>query len=535
MTVGAVARPSVRFAPLLSALNHRRLLLIVTFMVIASFDLARETDIDFWWHLRTGELIAQSGAVPTADPFSYTAHGQPWVVHEWLWELVVYHLYQRGGYVLAVLLSAVMVTLTYAILYHLLRRLGANERLAVVLVLGAAALGLPNLGVRPRELSFLFLTVYLHRLVLYREGRVRTLWLLPLLMLLWANVHGGFVLGLSLIALFAAGALIEWWFLGAAAPRHVAAAGIATVLAAMVNPSGPQLLLYPLGYYSEARNPSFSIVTEFQSPNFHQPLMLLFAGSLALFLALGVRRARHNVVEWLVGTAFIVQALVSVRQVAVCAIVMTPLLVVSLCERYAWARELPPPRQARPLIVLNWVLLAGLVVAGVLFARRPQIAHKLQFGSQPNARNLPVAGVQFIEEHALAEPIFNSQPWGGYLIYRWYPQRRVFMDGRIDMYGPSITEEYLQVVTIKPQWRAVLDKYGVQTLLIEKDSALSVLLLADGGWERVFEGEVEDVFVRRSAKEHASPGAARWSRLGAMALLFRHRPSDTASAGVSDL
>ena len=108
-------------------MTHRRLLVVVLFLVIFSFDVARTTDIDFWWHLKTGELIAQTHAVPRTDPFSYTADGRPWVVHEWLWELAAFIVYGYGGYVALVLLSATIVTLAYAILCCLLRRLGANE------------------------------------------------------------------------------------------------------------------------------------------------------------------------------------------------------------------------------------------------------------------------------------------------------------------------------------------------------------------------------------------------------------------------
>src|SRR4051794_15410178 len=100
----------------------RQLMVVTLFLVIFSFGLARETDIDFWWHFRTGELIARTSEIPRTDPFSFTVQGRPWVVHEWLWELTAYHLCQHGGYVVAVVLSATLITLTYWILYSLLRR-----------------------------------------------------------------------------------------------------------------------------------------------------------------------------------------------------------------------------------------------------------------------------------------------------------------------------------------------------------------------------------------------------------------------------
>jgi hypothetical protein len=479
------------------ALDHRRLLLVVLFAGIFSFDIARETDIDFWWHLRTGELIAQTGAVPSTDPFSYTAFGQPWVVHEWLWELGIYWLYRHGGYVLAVFISACLVTLTYVILYRLLRRLGANEIVAGAAVLWAAALALPCIGVRPRELTHLFLAFYVSRLLLYREQRASHLWPLAPVMALWVNLHGAFMLGLGLLALFIIGETWERLRARQGLPRRLLGVGAATLGAAMINPQGPWRLLYPFGYYLAKQNPSFSIVTEFQSPNFHQPMSLVFAAGIVLFMLLGLRRGRPQVVEGLLAAAFVLQALVSTRQISVAALVMAPVLIAVLCERFAWARALPPARLPARLVVLNWIVLLVLVVSGATFAARPRVVSKLQLGMEPKVGSMPVAGAQFIEEKRLPDPVFNEQGWGGYLIYRWYPERRVFIDGRIDMYGQEIVRQYLQVATVKPEWREVLDKYGVRTVLTAKQSAVAVLLSAAGNWERVFQGDAEAVFVRR--------------------------------------
>lgn len=488
-----------RVSKLVWSLDHRRLLLLVLFASIFSFDVARETDIDFWWHLRTGELIAQTGAVPTTDPFSYTAAGQRWVVHEWLWDVAVYWIVQHGGYVSAVLLSASLVTLTYVILYRLLRRLGANEIIAAALVLWAATLALPCIGVRPRELTHLFLAFYLSRLLLYREQGVARLWSLPLVMILWVNLHGAFVLGLGVLAIFIAGETVERLLARKALPLGLLGIGLLSVAAAVVNPEGPRRLLYPFGYYLAGQNPSFTIVTEFQSPNFHQPMDLLFAAGIAGFMLLGMRRGRLQVVEALLAIVFTAQALVSVRQMSVAALVMTPLLGLVLKERFAWARTLPPPRLPLRLIVVNWIVLLMLVVSGAAFAAGPRVAPKLQLGLEAKTGDMPVAGAQFIEQKRLPDPIFNEQAWGGYLILRWYPERKVFIDGRIDMYGTDIVHEYMQVATVKPGWKSVLDKYGVRTVLTEKQSAVSVLLTASGDWERVFQGDVEEVFVKRDS------------------------------------
>jgi hypothetical protein len=256
------------------------------------------------------------------------------------------------------------------------------------------------------------------------------------------------------------------------------------------------MLLYPFGYYLREENPSFRIVTEFQSPDFHDPVFLVFAVAIVSLMALGARRERAEAGEGLVVAAFVLQALLSARQVSVACLVLTPVLAMRLRERFPFVRERPPVRLPRPFVALNWLLLAALVVAGAVYVTRPSMIPKLQLRTEPNVGDMPEGGARFIEENDLPGPVFNLQPWGGYLIYRWYPRRLVFIDGRIDMFGPKIVEEYRQVVTIKPDWSEILDAYGIQTVLIAKESALSVLLLVHGGWDLVFRCEVEDVFTR---------------------------------------
>lgn len=487
-------------AHILGGLHQRRLLAILLFLGIFAYNFAVPTDIDFWWHLKTGELIATTGVIPTSDPFSYTVPGRPWIAHEWLWELAIYWIDRWGGYVLAALLSAAIVTLAYGILYRLLRRLGANEFVAAALVLWASMLGMPGAGVRPRELTLLFLAFFVSRLFLYREGRSRHLWSLPPLMLFWVNVHGLFILGLGLLGLFALDGVAGWLLAREKAPRHLLAVCLAATAAACVNPRGPAILRYPMDYYLQGHNPSFAQVTEFQSPDFHQPLYLAFAASILLLAVLPRPLGRRTALEAVLVAVFTVEALVSVRQIAAYVLVIPPILVLRLVDRFNIARELPPPSLPRLLAALNWLLLVGFVAAGAAYASQPAVQSRLQLGQEPITSSFPVAGAQFIEDAGLPDPVFNEQTWGGYLIYRWYPRRRVFIDGRVDMYGETVARDYLDVVSLRPDWRDVLDRYGVRTILIEKDSPLSMLLLASGEWKGVFQGDVEDAFVREDGR-----------------------------------
>lgn len=480
-------------------LTQRKLFVLLVLASIGSLATFRQTDIDFWWHLKTGEIIAQTWSVPSADPYSFTVAGKAWIAHEWLWEVFVYWLVSFGGFGLAVAVSAIIVALTYGLLYRLLRQFGLNEYAGGLVVFWAGVMAMRSMGVRPRELTALFLVVYLSRLLLYREGKVGQIWLLPCIMLIWVNAHGPFVLGLVVLGAFVLEALVEWFRRNRPFPSHLIRVALATVAACMVNPSGPAMLLYPFGYYLQGENPSFSQVTEFASPNFHNPFYWPFAASLLLFIVLKPADAkRWRLADMLLVVAFAFQALVSVRHVAVYAIIAAPYLGCLLRDNLRLARELQPLKPSLPMAVANWVLLLLVPVAVSVAVANTDLQERHQFRPEPLPMEMPVKGVRYIEDHALPDPVFNHQPWGGYLIYRWYPDRKVFIDGRIDMYGADLVDEYRRVVTVKPDWREVLDRYQIQTILIQKDSPLSLLLLADGGWTRVFQGEVEDVFVRAS-------------------------------------
>src|SRR5262249_20505870 len=220
-------------------------------------------------------------------------------------------------------------------------------------VLWAAFLGLPNLGARPREFTFLFFAFFLDRLYRHRAGESAQLWLLPLLMPLWANLHGGFVFGLGLLGIFALSETLAWLGGRRPAPGRLWAVTLVAILATGVHPLGPRVLLYPLDYYRGAENPSFQSVTEFASPNFHDPLYLVFAAGLVALMLVPATRGAGSGTDALLVAVFALQALVSVRQVGLCALVIPPVLVRRAVERFRFVRALAPARLPRVVARLN--------------------------------------------------------------------------------------------------------------------------------------------------------------------------------------
>ncbi len=473
-------------------LDEHTVIVSLGFLCLFAANFMAPTDPDFWWHLRTGRLIAETGAVPHQDVFSYTALGQPWFAPEWLSELIMYGLYAVGGYATLVAAFSLVVTAAYFVLYRLLLRLEVGRTVALALVVWAAVVRLAQWAPRPQLITFLFFAVALYVLFSYKQhGRAR-LWLLPLMTAVWVNVHGGHIVGLLLIGVFASGEVLNRITRRPSVPIWpLILTGLGSTAATLLNPYGLTALLEPLKYATTG-HASMRYIAEWQSVNFHEYVFLPFALAIVLLMLVG-SRGRLDFTHGLLVLVFTIMALQSVRHVVLFAIATAPVLALRLKERdIRLVLEVETGKRATPFLRLVPMVLVPILLAFALITS-PQS----QARPTPSTVQYPADGVAYLKENRLPGNIFNSYGWGGYLLYELYPDYPVFIDGRSDFYGDALMEEYARVGNITPQWRDVLQKYQVATVLIEKDSPLAVLLASQTDWRKVFEGKVEQIFVRR--------------------------------------
>ena len=228
--------------------------MLVALLVGATFAVVRgfSVDPDMWWHIRTGELILSTHHWATTDPYSYTAAGAPWMSCEWLGDVVFAVVYRVGGLrgleaLLVVLASAVMLAL-----YGFATLRSGNCKAAfvvsgVLLVLAAASFNL-----RPQMLGYLFLILTLIALELFRQGKQRAVWLLPMLFLLWVNTHGSWIVGLATVALFFGAGLVSFQVGSLEARRWTSSERLRlevvfllSLVAIPITPYGARLAAYP--------------------------------------------------------------------------------------------------------------------------------------------------------------------------------------------------------------------------------------------------------------------------------------------------
>lgn len=483
---------------LLGATWVRSVLLVGPFLtLIFGWFFLIKTDYDYWWHVRTGQLIWESGALPRTDPFSTTMAGAPWVTHEWASELLFYLVQRQWGYVGNTVLFGALAVVTFSLVWLTCRAWGVGQVGSTALMCIAFLISWANAGVRPQSITLLFLAATALVLTRYLRRQSAPLWLLPPLCLLWVNLHGGYVIGLALIGLTVFGELLKPLFREARAPLGpLLVVGALAALATLVNPHGIEAWLYPFSY-AGADNPSMRSIIEWQSPNFHESYFLSLAASLLLALVLGMHRAPLSLTQTLWTLAFAFLALRSVRHVPLYAVIVMPLIGARL------AHELPALRGTlatwrRPALLLTvWPCLLAVVLA--LAPRALDQPGGAQTGREPNPDGYPSGGVAYLAAHPPRGLLFNEYAWGGFLIYHLYPQQRVFIDGRADVYSVAVHDRYDEIRRLKPRWRELLAEYGVTTLLVPRTSPLAVVLSTDPGWEVAYEGPIEIVLVRRDA------------------------------------
>jgi hypothetical protein len=538
-------------------------------------------DPDIGWHIRTGERILATHSLPRTDTFSSTMHGQPWFAWEWLYDILLGILHHACGLNGVVWLCALLVAAVFTMLLAQLLRRGAGLLLAIMLMLLAETAATIHLYARPHIVSWLFSLLWF--VVLERWERCEharpprwIFWFFPASMLLWVNLHGGWLFGMALLVIYSFAALVESWrtrkndALAATRAmqraRAMAAAFVAAAAATLANPYGWRLHAHIYRYLSDRY--LMDHIEEFRSPDFHgwgergfvailALTLIAFADRRYLDAAISENRTSENcgnlrisrllVVLLAVYAGFYASRNLPVSSMLL-ALVAGPMLwanFVALEKKpgaWAWLRngvariaEFSGRMGAQEMQlrghlwpVVSVVLALAICLHGGWLGSR-QLIH-----AQFDPMKVPVAAVNFLLEESAGKqpsvhpntqpsvnpnadlntsPIFSTDSWGGYLIYRMnsgrmnpermnpermYPERQVVVDDRHDLYGSERVRQYVILIHGEPGWQSVVEKWQVQTALLPADSTLANLLRElPQDWRVVYEDKVVVVFEKR--------------------------------------
>ncbi len=443
--------------------------------------LSRLSDNSFFWHLRTGRLILDQG-IPHRDPYSYTAEGADWVAQSWLAEVLYGAVDRVAGLFGIRLLVAVTGALVATLTYRLVLRLNRDHLVAVGLTLAAIGASFTLWSERPLFLGLL-LFVTLLWVVEVPDGPAgrHPLVAVPILMWVWANVHGTFALGVLYLGLH----LLGRWLEGAppwrGRERVLSLATALGLVATLFNPYGPSLLLFPIRLLG--RGDILRQVTEWRSPELHTVQGIMFAVWVVVFIAcLVLGRHRLSRRDLLVALPFLVLAAWAERNVA-----LAPLVGVVVAARVT------APRSPRPATASS---LNG-VVAGMLLALAGLWGVQAGTQSDLDLHDYPVAAMRYVEDQGLlGSRLMTDDRWGGYLILEHWPRQKVFVDDRYDMYPLPVLHDAFRFSDADPSWPEILDRWNIEVVVWRRSAAITQSMERSGTWQTAYEDDVAVVFTR---------------------------------------
>lgn len=441
---------------------------------------------DYWWYVRVGQQISQTGHIPTVDTFSYTQHGQPMGYHSWLSALFFWGIHTLGGPTLTVLVRAVLITLFYLFIWQACRIASSGPRLASAVTLLAALASSNNWTMRPQTFSYPLFGLMLLLLWYQMVAKGKLLWLLPLIMLMWVNLHGAFVLGFLLV-----GAI----FLGQPDLRKPLSLVLLGMLAAtLVNPRFYEVWLYIVTLLTDPS--SQQLGPEWQPPTSKGWQGSLFFAWLLLFAPLvGLSKNRLTGSHWLWFLIFGWMALSGLRYVIWFTAILAPLtahLLPPVMGRYADSfvpRGIPLFNRA---IVLMLLLFALLLLPGVREHWWPDAPPVL-------TANTPVEATAWLaEQPQLPGPLWSHISFSSYLIYA-LPSRPVWSDTRLELYPLDQSQRYLAISGAAPDWQTLLDDEGINLLMVDKieQANLFTMLHRSETWQLQYEDPRVAIFSRQ--------------------------------------
>jgi len=473
-------------------------ILLVLAFLIGFFKI---TDYDIWWHMKTGEYILAHG-IPATDPFSFTAYGNPWVTHEWLAEVIFYLLYKLGGLNFLIFFKAAISALIAIVIYYFGRRQKISAPLTSATAIFAVAGMSYMMYARPHIFTYLFLALLMAMLFKSahseRAFRLERWLYIPLIFLAWANIHAGFLLGLAIYWIVVANEVFRpgdsSLDLSSRLKRFVFPALLATGVC-LINPNGLKIFTYTIAI---AGNPTFkSTISEWVSPiylgsgEWLAKVILGLATAASIVAAIFHLRRRPDIAVIVISVGL--SAWLAMRNiqnhVIALAFALLAIRVSTKSKRRKASLYLGP--------VLALVCVAWIAAWFLLIRDYQRQDGRLGMGVKEGL--VPVEAAAFLNKVNYQGNILNILQDGGYLIWAGYPRWKVFVDGRLDVYGEKWIENYRKVASGAIGSLETLNELNVNAAVLPMPPEMGeirVQLATDSLWSLVYFDDYYLVYMR---------------------------------------
>ena len=451
-------------------------------------------DGDLGRHLTLGNHILDSRTIPKNDIFSFTKYGDSLTPHEWLADVLFALAYRIANLDGVVWITALVIATAVWLVYYYSFKVGKMSLLAVIgAVLGAAASSLHWLT-RPHIFTILFTIIWTIELDRMRLGEKKSWYTLPIIMFIWVNLHGAFFAGLLIWFCYFIGLLLERGTSWSEVKPYLWV-GITSSLITLINPAG--IGIWKTGFGFLGNQYLVGHTAEYLAPNFQDsstwPFLVIVLGSLAVF---AFSKKRLPIPHIFIIGGWSLLALYSARNIPLYVAASIPFICSAAAGLLLDNNKIGPIRrfinfQDRLQRIEKefksglWAFLVVILTAFMLIG-----GTNLDFdqnGNEFSTEVFPVDAVNWMEDNPPDGNGFNYFPWGGYLLYRLWPENLVFIDGQTDFYGEELTREYEKVITLGEEWRSIIDEYQISWVLMPVDSILINELRESDAWEIVFE------------------------------------------------
>ena len=487
-----------------------RLLFVSTLLLIFIMAARAPVDTDMWWALRAGKETWGQKAPYTIDTMSYTFEGTYWNSHSWLFDLLLYGCYAAGHYYGLTFLVAILAAGTMALVWL---QIPGPALFRSILILFSGLVVAPAWTQRPQIITMLLLSFTCLVLFWYQRQQRDWLWALPPMMILWANLHAGYTLGLMAMGLVIAGEIadhllfnntefrLDWFQI-----RKLILISIACGFAALLTPHGFGTWKIAFSTIGMQVN---DIISEWTSPDFHQASMIPFLISLLVLLfVFGYRKKQIKASSLFTAVWFTYFSLTSRRHIAGYAITVMPILgrnlwpilkewlisIKKFLNDYApqWFKPRSLPKKSKENKWINLILISilGFLAAGkVIYAAHPVLMQQIYLPTV-----YPIEAIEMIKEKQYEGHIFNDYNIGGFLTWET-PDIPVYVDARADLYGDDFLLEWLEITNGNQPWEPVVEKWNIGFVLIDPDRRLAQTLHDSDQWHIEYQSNQAVLYI----------------------------------------
>ena len=484
-------------AYLIPSLSHLFFIIIFTIVIMKGDGLLLDGDTGY--HIRAGDYIVEKLSVPKEDIFSYINPPLKWTAHEWLAEVMMSIIHKHTGMNGIVIFYSILIAFSFYLFLKLLNSNYKNILLVWTIVFFATTCTMFHWLARPHIFSFLFLIFYSFILDSLQYKNKNYLFFLPIIMLFWVNLHGGFVLGFVVLLIYIFGNLFyiykERYEGDLYKLRLFLYTTIACGIVCLINPIGYKIFLFPFKIYSNEF--LMTHIQEFMPTNFQNEVAFRYFLCFS-FATLMISRKKVNIIELVLIMTFCYIALKSVRQTSLYAIVAAPILIKHLDHNLRTIDNKFTQKMLKSMQNIErangeakgylWIYLVILAVS------MSSYAGYLDWGFDPKKK--PVEAVEFLMKEKIEGNMFNNDEFGDYLIYAAYPEYKVLFDGRSDMYGEEHFSKYLKVTRAEYGWEKIIEEFKIGWIFFDAKSFLSRYLEERKDWHLVYADKVAHIYVR---------------------------------------